>query len=371
MKLLFTCGTINYRGLRLYSDIFGNYRMYVKAVQKLRREGRVDTLHVDGCVNVRLSSPLDNYEDYLRVYGDTYRKAYPRLGELNRSNIGAHESDKVKATRALRDGEVHVLMKAAEVNVLAEEKKEIMMHDASQSTYYTSQEIKRQFGQTIVFQEENGTTVNSRTYGLLESPGGNYLTYHTGRRPLKYSEKSEGQMREITRRVLAQNDKRDVSLNAIVVGYNRKVFEEITNPEKYKHGCITVETHYPEVYMIPYTADGVNMLRLMCRPRWKEEMLNRYFKSGYEVTTKFKNCHAKSGDVHALLFCIPDIKKLNAFISAAKWSTSDKNRVFCFDYQVDFVKAIVGDCAEIYQTPFSKYLEEKGLNEHDAKGKRH
>ena len=72
--------------------------------------------------------------------------------------------------------------------------------------------------------------------------------------------------------------------------------------------------------------------------------------------------YATDDEAKILLFCIPNITRLKKFLLSAEFDVSGRDfRVYCFDFQQEFLKEVVKGRAEVYATPFEDFRKAMSL----------
>lgn len=365
LRLMCTCGAVSYNGLHMLN---GEHRIYTRKLKEMEAEGIVNVARLKKKKAARLSNFEKNYQKYISFLPMGYYGHYIRYADTNAKNIVRYASDKQKAIRAYRESEVAMIMSGAGVNIYPEMKVALRMDNkipSSGAYYYSASEIK-ECGQykTIAVNENNGKTViNSRMIGCLICDGGHYIIYHSGDKPLRWRQSSEGQIAYCAAKVInmkCENAPIQGSVKeSIVIAYSDSVYVKIMSDEKKNTlEIINANNGYENMYAITYTQQGKRLLSFMTRKNWKETLIRKYLPV-VDTSHSVVACDYTDGEIKILLFCIPDLVKLKKFKIAAEWAGDKENyQVYCFDYQVPFIKEVAGDVVDIYETSFDEFCEE-------------
>ncbi len=71
-------------------------------------------------------------------------------------------------------------------------------------------------------------------------------------------------------------------------------------------------------------------------------------------------CDYYDEGAYCFVFCVPNISRFIQFARKVKFMQlpKEKFRVYCFDFQAGFVQEALGGYVDIYQFPFSEFMDE-------------
>lgn len=384
VKMLLGNGGITYRGLMVYSS---NQRMLYQRIikemeaEKLVKFGKVQSgKYVKICDYERLMSELEiptkKSEPAKYVYDEKLFRSYEKDVESQRyisSYKGKITKDEKKdekkyeniksanqrAERIYRDMEVKQIMYSLGVLTLADEKPELTstVTDIPRPAYYSAQELK-QSDKFQISKVENTSISGSRSNGCLFCSDGAYMIYHSANKLLRWSNQTEyifsTYAAKIANRVgykIRGNIKQ-----CILMSYGTEICTRLLNPAMSSRGLMTLESKYQNIYNIPICEDGSFHLKIMLRKNWKKELMNLFLEDyDTNVDSLMIPCDGHRDNEYLLLFCIPDLVKLNNFIAASAWKDENTEfKIFCFDYQIPLLEQL--DCnVELYSYPIRDY----------------
>lgn len=374
IRLLLTTGVVSYDGLHMLS---GEHRLYTRKLKEMEEEGIVDIARLGKKKAARLQYFDSSYEMYIDNLWLGYYGHYKKYGAPNGYSIGRYGSSPVAAERSYRESEIVEMMYGAEVSVLPEDKKQMQGGEKIESEevcFYSNSEIQKGgIGDKLTLHTKNTDSeeesISSRIIGVLISPGGKYAVYHTGNKLLTWKKSSEGQMSYFLAQVLnvccANPSISGGVSECIIIGYSNDVFLRLMENERKTH--VRIDSGYEHMYALPYTDNGRRLLSFMTQKDWKDKM-KHYCLSDYSLNsnTSTIECDGTKENKIALVFCIPDISRLYRYISAlsfvSKVSTLEwKYEVYCFDFQMSMVEALVDGLAEIKEIDFEGFCNENHI----------
>lgn len=264
--------------------------------------------------------------------------------------------------RGILFGETMMMMYAAGIECMIDT-------EIEGAKYYTSKELKRYSGYKDTVKNKDGLKLvnSSKAYGMLVSAGGNYCIYNIRKASGKWIRSGELKFKihlDKTIQEIVTEEKVEVT-SAIVLVESTSNFEKILYGSDNNTGnkIEGVEDVYDNVYLIPYSEDGRQMLELMTLPEWKYIMIRNAVGEYQDAVVSEVVCdHYDEGTgVYTFVFCAPDIKRFRYFINAAMViNDKDKFKIICFDYQKDFVMGVARGYAKIYTTPLAQYYKSNG-----------
>lgn len=386
VKMLLGNGGITYRGLMVYSR---NQKMlYQRIIKEMESEGLIKAGKVASGKYVKicdyeslvseLEIPTKKSEPAKYVYDEKLFSSYKKNSEyVNRINSYREQitqeerKDKKKyeniktinqrAERIYRDIEVRQIMYSLGVLTLADEKPELTekLTTVPLPAYYTAQELK-QSDKFHISNVENISISGSRSNGCLFCNDGAYMIYHSANRLLRWSNQTEYIFSSYTAKIanrIGYKIKGYVS-ECILLSYGIDICTRLVNPASSTRGLMTLDNKYQSIYNIPINENGGIHLKIMMRKNWKKE-LKEIFLEDYNTNTDnlMIPCDGYRENEYLLLYCIPDLVKLNNFIAASAWKDENTEfKIFCFDYQIPLFEKL--DCnIELYSYPINDYYK--------------
>ena len=323
---------------------------------------------------------LNNYETTRACYSDSlpngYYETYVEYGLYAVKDCKNKEG--TASMRIMTTAETLVLMSSAKISCLPDEKPMLKGKDFidSGANYYLSREIKNYTGYKDSYSKEkfkgkNGEemklVVSSRLTGLLVSDGGIYAVYNVGRSIQNWQRGGELKIKTHIDFMLGEKMKDPSNCEAaLLYAENFDSFSAIFNPASpADHKAVSsfdnLSSVYRRVYVLPYSKDGRKMTEIMAREGWADSMKGTLLKgfTTERVEEQGIACDAYTDDESVLLFCIPDLAKLQKFLAAAEYDGHrEKFIVICFDFQASLVaRACAGKC-RIMKAPFERYYRE-------------
>lgn len=351
---------MSYRGVQMLK---GDHRMYMRKMKSMTEEGIARLCRTKNGRAIVLDSFERKSPEYIEYYPG-FRGEYIRYGQQRAKDVGRNESGPARAQKAIGESDIFQMMYAIGVGTLPPDKTRLDQPGeiTEESTYYTDAEIKNASEFKVKFKEDEKSRINTRAQGLLTSPGGDYVVYLTRGKKMRWSKSSEYQVSYSASQILNQRksgrEKCATIENSIIYFDNGNFFQSILNIDEKTINSVTVENGYRNTYLVPYTETGRDHTALMVEKDWQERLKQKYLSDadrnieGISIT-----CDGIEDGAYVLLFCIPNITRLSKFLYAARWEgRPEKYRIYCYDYQADWLKEAVGGYAEIYTTSFRKVL---------------
>lgn len=415
IRLLFLNGVLTYKSMQVMQD---TRQMTGRAVKKLESEGVIEiskgplrvTLRDHALTALRKNeiaekhsrdeaggltarddsiqsgegTPVVNLEyQNFRENIETYPEEVGYLDAVSEGQVAyyrqniAYSVKNVKGTsknyyqkfiRMIRNSEVNTLVYSTGAKIMADEKPDIIR--TTDRVYYSSVEIKR--GRE---DRDDGKAIsNERSHGVLVSPGGLYMMYHTGNAMIKWSSFSEiggciRTMRFLKERAdeewCMKNEQIEV---AVVLADNPTVFSrmvtydgKVKSSNGMKNMLLAIEPAYKTLYGITNDLNGRKMLGYMQDAGWRTRMKQLFLTHEEIEESKFCSIacdgYDKENSLYTLLFCIPDLIKLRNFCMRAELNQQPDNyRIICFTHQLPTIANIISnnDC-KVYSVPFERY----------------
>ena len=372
LKLTMTGGVISYRSLDLLN---GNKRMYIRRMREMCNDGILMQYRLGRNCAVRLKNFERTSAKYIGVMPNGYYGYYKMYCEDDAKFISEYKNKekKKRAIRTCRQGEVVAMMCASGIEIRPDVKPNLALGEKiadDKGYYFCSREIKLGSDYHVTelkkkgkeWERDSKVLLNSRMFGGIVSPGGTYIVYHSGDAVMRIDKQGEVVMmthmaKFVNRHCHAPAPTEEGRIRrSIVLGYEPEVFERIVSDEEKKKSEMSV-TGYSEMYAIPYSEDGAALLGEMCKENWKEKFVQTVFGKKVERTIKENIYDVKDGSIKKLLFCIPDLCKLRKFITTAEWSERpEEYQIYCFDFQIPFVKMVAKGKTQIYKVNFCDFL---------------
>ena len=366
MKIMLTAGSVSYRGLRLLPR---ERVLYVRKLKQMEREGTVRIQRL-GRQSAGVLEDFDNMGDkYMDSYPEYYGN-YIRYGKQRASDVGRYYSkdNQSRAVKAFRHSEIIELVAGTDIHVYPDEKPKLYSDEKipQGAFFYSDTEVKNVSGFKLKVGEKDKVIIGSRAQGILISEGGDYMIYHTDDCRLMWINSQEFQMRFCTAKVLNEKcehrKKTQEIKECIVVGTSNKPFVDMINADDYGK-FLNTENGYGATYVLPLEPESKALLSYMTRKNWQED-LKAYYLSDLNANVSGTGtvCDATDDEAKILLFCIPNITRLKKFLLSAEFDVSGRDfRVYCFDFQQEFLKEVVKGRAEVYATPFEDFRKAMSL----------
>ena len=220
---------------------------------------------------------------------------------------------------------------------------EIAPMDFTEPAFYSSKYLKS------VGNAEQNRTQYTRLVGSLFTQSANYIVYNTRHSVMNWHGEGERKMC-LNMETISMRNSYHASINsAIILGKDFEV--ALDTLFWYETGERNVRLNnqgYQYMHFIPMTADGKKLLQIMLVPNWQKQLLLSVFSEDQLMVGKGSFTYDALVDgVHVLSFLDGDILKLSEFHRAVK---DDKYpwAVYCFDFQVPFLKSYFGESADIW-----------------------
>ncbi len=366
MKLLLSVGVISYDGLHLLE---GEHRMYTRKLKEMEKEGVVRRCRVGKKWCATLTQFEEKSLGYIEHFPG-YRGVYIRYGSSRSQDVGRYKSDKNRAIKAYREGEVGEIMYSAGINVLASDKPRLYNGEqiGEGAYFFSDNEIKDLQPADAKKEKGSGSVVSTRALGLLVSPGGNYVVYHTGERRIKWSGVNEYSFSYSCGRVVeeykGQRMKAPALEQSIFFYSDSQVIVDTMDESKVGESqSITIDgisNKFKQAYVLPNNEIGRDMVRIISEEDG-EDRTKVILLDGIDTKQKSKTfvSDACTDDEAILLFCLPDICKLKNFLYAASYiGNKMKFTVICFDWQEKYVAEIVGGRATVLVADYQEFIEQ-------------
>lgn len=362
MKMLMSFGVITFRALNLME----NKEMYRRKIKEMKKEGYIEEHKNKGNRALSLSDFDNKYQDYIGEYEMGYYGYHRRYCRTVVSYVTTYQKNYADFMAAVRDSEAAVFMHEAGAGALMEEK--IQLRDSGRigrddRAYYRTAEIKDTWKD-----RENNSLVfgRMRCNGWLTCPGGNYMVYQVCMSQIRWFKTSEDNYAGYIKKLCRERKEGGAGdiREAVILAYTDEVFEKMVFYERQHAENLNVSNGHKTMYGLTYDTAGLILMRLMMERNWKKCLMDEYL-YGLQIndSVSYSACNAYDGDVKILLFCIPDLVRLRIFmVQAADDRKPEKNRIYCFDTQEEFVKRIAGDCCEVRAYSLHDYMAKQNTD---------
>ena len=386
-----------------------------KNYKKGTRKDVIKTLHMTGILPIKALSMYDTPRTYkdkiremekeklvcsdrLKLNGHSYRYVYLNDFEKKREEYGdslpdgfyesyitygaealrqARSKGGSAAARAISDSEAFIMMNSAGIACEPDTKPFLRgkgFIDDVPSCYFQSKEVK---GYTNYRDKANMETkdgeqiklvVSSRLTGLLVSRGGVYAVYNIGSNLSSWRKGRETRIAQHITFMLRDKmqNPRDLDTCLILTDcygeLSRALAPATRRDESAAASFENLSYIYNRIMALPFTATGRRMLEIMKTDRW-EDAIRSTFLAGYtteDIMYQGVPCDAYKEEngvmTYLMLFCIPDIKKLQKFKKAAQIA-GDKDRyiVACFDFQAELVSRSSNNAYRVFTANFDGF----------------
>ena len=139
----------------------------------------------------------------------------------------------------------------------------------------------------------------------------------------------------------------------ILVNENEKI--------RKRRPLINIDYAYRNMYALPSDKEGMEMLKVMIRPGWKERMesllLDGLSKEDKDYTV-IHDAFDPEEDGYVLLFCDGDIAKLKLYLKRAINKHEEETfTIYCFSYQLPLLSQFDLTGINVKTMELSEYLE--------------
>lgn len=340
IKLLLNFGCVTTRGLALLP---GNYRMYIRKLHSLEKEGVVAEYFIGRQIKAaRMVSGAD--AGWRERVPDELCSWYDECS----SAVGEMLGQKAKQEMSVRKGETNLMMYAAGIPSLIDERQglaDMMKARQKNICFFPIQEMRH-------YWRDNGgldPVTATRATGFLLCDKTPMAVYHTGKRQLRWSETTEDSFRHAggtIGRVLGYGS--DIlKVNSAVMFYgDEKVLYDMVDMKKAGDVSGTlhnVKNTYYHLYVLPYNETGRDLLPYIVSDEYRTELLDSIIPDR-KKSTSIVDCDSINGLTHELVYCIPDMPRLYKFAKEASGaSNNSKFRVYCYEWQRPFVEHVCED----------------------------
>ena len=201
-------------------------------------------------------------------------------------------------------------------------------------SYYGSKDIKQ------IADYEINKTAYARPTGMLFSPGEARAVYNLRNMLMKWNGKSEEKIRLAMTDIARLNARLEQVYDAVMFGRDYDVAIRLLEGDAKLKKQERFDSVYRHVHFIPQTEFGIQQLRTLLIPNWREQILNATFedetRSYDRGSFEFDAC---VDGVYYLAFFDGDLARLIRFKEAAKeFSDGPRTVVLCFPQQLKFLR---------------------------------
>lgn len=367
IQLIYLCGIVPYRALRLLAE---EPRMYQRAAREMEKEGLVVIDSKGGEKNLRLQENWrenrDKYEEYIPCeyvkYHDDVTKNIPKM-------LGMKSSYSI-AKREICNGNTKIMMYVAGI-AIGPDRVEIGSEEELNG-YYMSQEIKgtgwyvkttnKEFGQN---KDSMRNYANTRINGMLasSSTGKKYAVYNIGNRVIEWNRKGEVRIAACIKALGRETWDKE----AIIIARNYKQYIRIINNTNEKGAgkriLINIDYTYDHIYAVPEDSNGVKLLRIINTQNWKKRIINSVCSEEEQEAAMHTSIdcdgYNEENNIHNLVFCVPDLVKLKNFVKRAQIEDDrSRYRIYCYDFQAPLIQELSAGAVKISVVGIDKYINQ-------------
>jgi len=374
--LILQCGGLTNKGLRLYWNGKEEYRNKSQTVATLKREGIIKETKLApyNTSPVRMYTINEMSDEFSQCIPAFPLGTYPVYKEFLKPIercIGAKSAED-KQERAMKMIDAQTLMLIAGVNCTAVDMFNLFnpMSKVKGSTYCVEGGKNYFIPYQYRRKDQEDIITASRSIGTyLHQDKEAYLVYNFGdTRPIWKRIKEEEHWLKKTSMMIedlcpdwdVNKTITDRSRRAIVIGTDKPIADlilENPNDGPERKYLLLPNMYRPGMYHVPFSEDGVEMMRLINRPRWREYILRTVLGERYGSAKRGTGIShdANDGRKMTLVYCVPDIEKLRNFvINARAYDEKENFEIICFPYQLPLVQKVAGDVCTIHIYPMEK-----------------
>lgn len=374
LQLLYLTTVIPYRSLRLLS---ARPRMYQRAVKEMEEDGTVVVDKQGGEKNIRLREYRSRRAVYEAYIPEEYIEYYEATARGKLKDLSDIKNNRSAPEKVLRNSATQIMMYSCGIEISPDKRdlRREMLEDYD-IAYYNSNEIKQieNYHDTVTKENKKGEyskkLSNSRISGLLISPGGIYAVYNIGNTLIEWKRFGEVKMAAYIAGLIKHKSMSEVDANepkeAIVIARNDTLFEKICNGNYGKKARVilmNIDYAYDRLYAIPENRNGVLLLKIMTVNGWRGKILNAVIRKEEQMAKADVSVDCDGYDnenqIYKLVFCIPNLNKLKAFVTRAMFESNEKKyHVYCYSFQAQLILSIAGNSVSIFTVDIQKFYEE-------------
>ena len=359
VRLLSLSGVVTYKTM---GQMKGNRRMIGRLVKKMKEEGVIEIYNTPRRIVLKGESLGEIKGALTKEQEEYYEK---NVSESAKYAKGSYTEWNQKGVRQIRQSEINGMIYESGAGIMAGEKPDTgeLIPDEI-SVYYTFKEMRRYWEKITT---EDNMHPHARGYGILISPGGIYVMYHSGKSLMQWEAFSEiGTVMKLTRYINEYTNERIETIKeAIILGNDAQLFARMVVYERRygrtKNTVAVAETIYERLYGIPNSLYGRKMLEQMQTTGWRERMCRMFLRADEIEASRFCSVQCdgydKEKEIYTLLFCVPDLIKLKNYSArACLMGDKDKFRVICFEHQLATIANVIPEnICRVYSLPYEVY----------------
>lgn len=348
-------------------NLLGDKRIYQRRIADLKAEGYVTVNGSGEQKTIRMTKKaLKVIQEKAPAYYSNYMSVtdnhHFRGGTYKAGNTGARQTQ-----RRHRMAEIICFVEALDFKYLPLDKPQLkIVQDDNKpikkqdKLFYSSRELKNTDTQ------QRYKTEFTRIMGVLYSPGGVYCVYHTNKGLMKWNSQGEGKAQvlvdDITR---ASHEEENTKTNkAIMFVKDMNVANEILSSKGGVSDALGFEplsfdNTYANIYIVPLDINGILQAKIITTENWYNTIRTAMFEEQYiSYTHSTIDCDAiVDNKDYKLMFFDGDIGRLKRFKQAISANNAEHFTVFCFDWQLDFLKKYMPEGVEITPIPHGVVLK--------------
>ena len=319
---------------QVYENTKDKKKMCVKLINmsdkgKLRR-----------CRLYKKAIPILDWLELRRYYEETFPNNRVSGGEQNR-----FRNDMV--------AEAVMMMLESDIEVLPTELPELRLSNRynsfnGRSCFYSTRHLKRTLNKGI------NKIVSSRIVGALFSGNNVYAVYNTRSSPIKWKGMNELKTRFILTDLARINADVSECNSAIILGKDDKtILNSFFNNAECKDKDFRFDKIYQNVYAVPQSPRGIEMLQLFKIKNFQEKILAYMFEKKNRSINSGYGWHAVVDGEYVFSYLDSNIAALSRFYETAKRGKDKKKfMVICYDFQEKFIKELFEGIASVATIPF-------------------
>ena len=224
------------------------------------------------------------------------------------------------------------------------------------SCFYTTRHIKKTLNKGI------NKILSSRIVGALFAGNNVYAIYNTRSSPIKWKGMNELKTRLILTDLARINADVSECDSAIIFGKDDKtILNLFFNNAECKGKDFRFDKIYSNVYAIPQSSRGIDMLQFFKIPNFQEKILAYMFKKNDRSIDSGYDWHAVVNGEYVYSYLDTNIAALSRFYETAKRGKGKKKfMVICYDFQEKFIKELFEGIASVATIPFQIIVDEIG-----------
>ncbi len=227
-----------------------------------------------------------------------------------------------------------------------------------QSCFYTTRHIKKTLNKGI------NKILSSRIVGALFAGNNVYAIYNTRSSPIKWKGMNELKTRLILTDLARINADVSECDSAIIFGKDDKtILNSFFNNAECKDKDFRFDKIYQNVYAIPQSPRGIEMLQIFKIENFQEKVLAYMFEKNDRCINSGYGWHAVVDWEYVFSYLDANIAALSRFYETVKRGKGKKKfMVICYDFQEEFIKELFEGIASVATIPFQIIVNGIGGN---------